>query len=635
MERLAGIFLHANTPSKVTAGQNNSQFQGLPRTSEPSELILSKNAADSTKNSAPVASTKDPPLEKFEMVTECPAEFLSHTNSPSKIKAGQNASSAGEFQNEIAAKFFNGAPGIQALPQVDESSMLILQEPQDKVAADKTGKKTADDKKPLVSQLKSWATPAADISIPAANTMPVAAEPMLATVTAAFPGNVIETPANLPAGSKPKSTGVISISFAAEKFAAELTAVATPLSSFFGKTVSTAAAEIEIANFTSAPANDRKDNSLKDSFAPAQMPAPATNNVSLPKTLAPVTGEETSSGLPRLETQSFHDGPAPDATSPESKDEASRVSASQKSQTDLPPVAEKNAVLALPEKIGNEMSVAKPIAGMAETQKQPAIIAVMVGPARPVAEATPVSDPPRLDGGTAVAQQDTTMKMASKKTNFSGSQQKLPGTATVATGENLPASLPRVAASAPIKSRGEQVLPVSTGIPANNSTAKMDSPETMNLPRVAPASVPFIQRTQELLSFQVMRLHEVGADEMRVVVRPDTGLQLSLHLQQRNGGVEVQAVLDRGNFGLLNRHWPELQQQLESRGVRVAPLADADSSFGGGSEGFRQPTTPNGQHAGDDADPAEMPAVLLPGLPPATATASASGISSRHLETWA
>jgi hypothetical protein len=99
--------------------------------------------------------------------------------------------------------------------------------------------------------------------------------------------------------------------------------------------------------------------------------------------------------------------------------------------------------------------------------------------------------------------------------------------------------------------------------------------------------------------------------------------------------VEVQAVLDRGNFGLLNRHWPELQQQLELRGVRVAPLANAEQSFGGGSEGFRQPTTSHGQLAGDDADPAEMPSVLLPGLPPATATASASAISSRHLETWA
>jgi len=110
---------------------------------------------------------------------------------------------------------------------------------------------------------------------------------------------------------------------------------------------------------------------------------------------------------------------------------------------------------------------------------------------------------------------------------------------------------------------------------------------------------------------------------------------LSLHLQLRDGGVEVQAVLDRGNFGLLNRHWPELQQQLELRGVRVAPLANAEPSFGGGSEGFRQPTTSHGQQAGDDADAAEMPAALLPGLPTATATASASTISSRHLETWA
>lgn len=134
---------------------------------------------------------------------------------------------------------------------------------------------------------------------------------------------------------------------------------------------------------------------------------------------------------------------------------------------------------------------------------------------------------------------------------------------------------------------------------------------------------------------QAVRLRESGADELRVVIKPDAGLQLSLNLRQRNGGVEVRAVLDRGNFDLLNRHWPALQQQLETRGVRVAPLSRAEDSFGGGGEGFRQPTTPHGQHPRDDTDLAETPAVLVPGLPTATATASASATLARNWETWA
>ena len=218
------------------------------------------------------------------------------------------------------------------------------------------------------------------------------------------------------------------------------------------------------------------------------------------------------------------------------------------------------------------------------------------------------------------------MKMAPKKTNFSGPEQKLPGTAAsigVKARENLPTSQPSVVS-------GPQ--PIAVGSTASRDP--LDAVHEMTL-SPAPASAPAGQRMQELVSLQVMRLHESGADEMHVVIKPDTGVQLSLNLQQRDGNVQVQAVLDRGNFDLLSRHWPELQQQLESRGVRVAPLASADQSLGGGSEGFRQPTTPQGQHAGDDVEPDETPAALIPGLPPATATASASRISSRQLETWA
>jgi hypothetical protein len=183
--------------------------------------------------------------------------------------------------------------------------------------------------------------------------------------------------------------------------------------------------------------------------------------------------------------------------------------------------------------------------------------------------------------------------------------------------------------------RVDPALPTDAGILANDGPAKAVSAATPDVPCIAPSAVPNVQRVQELVSLQVMRLHECGADEMHVVIKPEAGLQLSLHLQQHGGGVEVQAVLDRGNFGLLNRHWPELQQQLELRGVRVAPLANAEPTFGGGSEGFRQPTTSHGQLAGDDAELPAMAAALLPGLPPATAAASASALSSQHLETWA
>ena len=274
--------------------------------------------------------------------------------------------------------------------------------------------------------------------------------------------------------------------------------------------------------------------------------------------------------------------------------------------------------------------------------------------------ATPVltMDPAQSASGTAVAQQDPIVKMATKQTDFTGAtEQKLPVTFVTAAGENLPIRQDRAGTSAPapapglgaaissaaskrgedgtFKNRGGTVAATGTGILANAATVNATLREALNLPRTLSPGPQLIERTQETVALQAVRLRESGADELRVVIKPDAGLQLSLNLRQRNGGVEVRAVLDRGNFDLLNRHWPALQQQLETRGVRVAPLSRAEDSFGGGGEGFRQPTTPHGQHPRDDTDLAETPAVLAPGLPTATATASASATLARNWETWA
>ena len=43
----------------------------------------------------------------------------------------------------------------------------------------------------------------------------------------------------------------------------------------------------------------------------------------------------------------------------------------------------------------------------------------------------------------------------------------------------------------------------------------------------------------------------------------------------------------------LNQHWPELQQRLEQRGIRLAPLAGQENAAAsGGNNGFQQPPQP-------------------------------------------
>jgi hypothetical protein len=301
-------------------------------------------------------------------------------------------------------------------------------------------------------------------------------------------------------------------------------------------------------------------------------------------------------------------------------------------QMDLSPHTGGKSILLPPAKSGETKPAGPAIEGEVENQQPPtqsATIIIKVG-ARPEMGLMP--DSAKSDDGTGVAQQDITVKMATKMTNFSeATGQKLPVAPVPmpATGENLPRK-------AAWSSRTfTPVAAIGAEISATAAAVKTASPETLDLSQPAPAGTPLLERTQGMMTLQAVRLRESGTDELRVVIKPDTGTQLSLNLRQRDGVVEVQAVLDRGNFDQLSRHWPELQQQLEARGVRVAPLSSAENNFGGGSEGFRQPTPPHGQPAGDDAELAKMPVKLVPGLPTATATASASTSLARNWETWA
>jgi len=289
--------------------------------------------------------------------------------------------------------------------------------------------------------------------------------------------------------------------------------------------------------------------------------------------------------------------------------------------------------LSSPTAKSDEVFTAPAMENMGENQKQPATIIISVGSS---AVWDGIPDSLKLNDGTPVAQQDMSMKMSAKKTSFTeATKQKFPSTVASAAGGNVSGHLDHADEPAPLKNSSDPVLAISTGMPPNAAAAKTVSQEALNTDQSVSIGTPALERTREMLALEVVRLHENGADELRLVIKPDAGTQLSLNLQQRNDGVEVRAILDRGNFDLLNRHWPELQQQLEARGVRVAPLSCAEHFFGGGSEGFRQPTTPNGQTAGDDAEQVEAPAVLVSGLPTATATASASVTLALNWETWA
>lgn len=118
---------------------------------------------------------------------------------------------------------------------------------------------------------------------------------------------------------------------------------------------------------------------------------------------------------------------------------------------------------------------------------------------------------------------------------------------------------------------------------------------------------------------------------MQVVIKPAAGTQISLELRQHGGTVEVQAVLQQGDFNHLNQQWSDLQQRLDQRGIRLAPLVD-NGSFAGnpGNETFQQ-------KQGQTAEPVpdlphfEAPAVTFaPARQPQVQTRTYPG-----WETWA
>jgi hypothetical protein len=176
---------------------------------------------------------------------------------------------------------------------------------------------------------------------------------------------------------------------------------------------------------------------------------------------------------------------------------------------------------------------------------------------------------PPAPHGTPGAQQPPQMKMA----------QDMNETAD-ATEQNLPARPLLAGDEVRFQAQSESVVadPVEAPFIAPASVASTVAAEGVT--PASPAQARAVERAEALIALHAMRLHESGSDTLRVVIKPGPDLHLSLNLNMRDGSVEVQAQLHRGDFELMNRHWPQLQEQMEQRGVRLAPLAQSDSEQG-------------------------------------------------------
>lgn len=228
--------------------------------------------------------------------------------------------------------------------------------------------------------------------------------------------------------------------------------------------------------------------------------------------------------------------------------------------------------------------------------------------------------------GTSIAKQDMTMRQAEKTNKIAGQTEKvLPGNGISVTRSNVPS---------PVGSHGMQftaTVAASSSTSANTNTAATLPVNLAVTPSAVDLHDGILERAQNLVALNTMRLSDSGNNSMQVVIKPAAGTQISLELRQHGGTVEVQAVLQQGDFNHLNQQWSDLQQRLDQRGIRLAPLVD-NGSFAGnpGNETFQQ-------KQGQTAEPVpdlphfEAPAVTFaPARQPQVQTRTYPG-----WETWA
>jgi hypothetical protein len=227
--------------------------------------------------------------------------------------------------------------------------------------------------------------------------------------------------------------------------------------------------------------------------------------------------------------------------------------------------------------------------------------------------------------GISIAKQDSSVKQTEKTNNIAGQTEKvLPGSMANVVQANL-----RPAVSLHPEQVAATAL-VSSDAPENLAAA--ESPAVQSAASASASNLPAVERMQELVTLNAVHLSDSGNNSMQVIIKPDSGTQLSLELRQHGGSVEVQAVLQQGNFHQLSQQWPELQQRLGQRGIQLAPLGDnATTAQNGDAGSFEQHQQKTTEPVADDyyaPAPQILPAIVH-------APVTAPGQVSRGWETWA
>jgi hypothetical protein len=208
------------------------------------------------------------------------------------------------------------------------------------------------------------------------------------------------------------------------------------------------------------------------------------------------------------------------------------------------------------------------------------------------------------NNGTGVATMALSMKNSENTIKVAGPDAKV-----LPVGENGDAkekNLPTQIIVAPVRGTENQGADLNFTFSGNSNHA-IPVPETpalnaADLPSLTDARFRALDRTHDMMALHTMRLVESKSDTLSVIIKPGVGTELSLELRQHADGVEAQATLIRGDHQFLSQNWRDLQQRLEQRGIKLAPLGgEADFAAPGNSQFQQEQEQPSQEEAAQQA----------------------------------
>ncbi len=197
--------------------------------------------------------------------------------------------------------------------------------------------------------------------------------------------------------------------------------------------------------------------------------------------------------------------------------------------------------------------------------------------------------------GTVAADLDPKMRRGGKQDKSAGNgEQKLPETA-----DQLPGSV--VSAGSTREPGPRRANPAGDGPAEKLSddalvTGLARSREDKAVGRTGPAGevVPGMEervnKIEELVTREVVRFRWTGQESVSVVIRPDPGTEVVVHLRRREGRMEVELGMARSEAARFQGHWQQLHDALAEQNVRLLPGRDmtAAPSTAGTGAGFQQ-----------------------------------------------